>query len=85
MPERLFETVTNVQLRKCAESEPERIFTLLPRSKQDLLSWLVQLLARVALEPDSKMDPFNLGKRAFPQSPPSILFLTLLLDAQDWW
>ena len=61
MPERLFETVSDVQLRKCAENSPERIFSLLSQEKGELLTWLIRLLSKVAVNPQSKMDPFNLG------------------------
>jgi len=60
MPERLFSTVTDVQLRMCAENNPERIFTYLSGSNQELLKWLINLLLEAARE-ETKMDPFNLG------------------------
>lgn len=61
MPTRLFSSLTDVQLRMCAENTPERIYTLLDGTTKSLYHWVVNLLTQVALHPESKMDPFNLG------------------------
>lgn len=60
MPERLFSSVGDVQLRMCAENTPERILTLISRPNSELLKWLINLLAKVS-PTKTKMDPFNLG------------------------
>ena len=62
MPKRLFEGISERQMRSFAEGNSISISSSLPPLYQTLFHWLIDLLAEVASHyHSSKMDPFNLG------------------------